>query len=183
MNSIAVVVEGRSDAILLRRLLGKSAPVPLRFYATEGQASLATIGRNILVHEGGPLIVVMDSDTFDLGRVETSCSLVETALRNVSPHDRFHVVAFVPELEIVFFEAPTVLTRRFGSEIVSPAKIENGHFRPKNLLLDILKSSDISKRETYFKELTDTDLDELRQGAQASSLLSVVEGLTVGVGP
>ena len=133
MNNCSVVVEGRQDVILLRALLRGRADVSFRFYASGGRASLATVGRNILVHEGGLLIVVMDADTLDPSQADTSCRLIESALRRFSPDERFDVFAFVPELEVVFFEVPTVLTRRFGPEVVSLPVIERGCFEPKEV--------------------------------------------------
>jgi hypothetical protein len=181
MLSIAIVVEGRSEAILLRRLLNQGPAVALRFYAAEGRDCLATVGRNILVHDGGPLVVAMDADTFDRAQGESSCRMVEATLRRVSPDDRFGVFAFVPALEVVFFEAPSVLTRRFGSAILSPSVIEKGCVQPSGTQRDILQHMGVAK-EAFFRELTVEDLNDLRQGEQASKFISVVEGLTVGVG-
>ncbi len=150
MNNLTIVVEGRSDAILLRRLLSKHEAIPLRFYAAQGRESLATLGRNILVHEGAPVLVVMDADTLDPRRAVEDCRMVEILLRRFSAEDQSAAFAFVPELEVVFFEAPSVLVRRFGPEIVSQSTIERGRLQPKATLRGILQSSGISC-ETYFK--------------------------------
>ncbi|MGP0070132.1 MAG: hypothetical protein ACLQGP_41860 [Isosphaeraceae bacterium] len=107
--------------------------------------------------------------------------MVEAALGSVSPDDRFNVFAFVPELEVVFFEAPNVLIRKFGTEIANSCAIDRGCSRPKPRLQEILHRSGAS-RPSFFEGLTSEDLDELRQGEQASKFISAVESLTVGVG-
>ena len=73
-----------------------------------------------------------------------------------------------------------MLVRKFGPENVGPAMIDRGHFQPKATLRGILQGAGITC-EAYFKQLSDEDIDELRQGEQASRLIDVVEGLTVGV--
>jgi hypothetical protein len=181
MNNLSIVVRARSDAILLRRLLSKRESIPLQFYAAEGVISLATVGRNILVHEGAPVLVVMDAETYNPRKAKEECGLVEMLLRRFSAEEDSAAFAFVPELEIVFFEAPSVLVRSFGPEIVSPSTLERGQYQPKTTLRGILQGAGIS-RESYFKQLGVEDIDELRRGNQLSRLIEVVEGLTVGVG-
>jgi hypothetical protein len=181
MNNLILVVEGHSDVILMRGLLRAETGVSFRFFAGQGRMSLTSLGRNILVHEGGPLIVVRDAETLNPSRAETDCRMVEAALRSVAPNQQFSAFAFVPEIEVIFFEAPEVLTRKFGSEVVSPSVVDRGHYASKDTLGRILQSAGISK-ESYIEELTDADLADLRQGDQAAKLLATVEGLAVAVG-
>ncbi len=117
----------------------------------------------------------------DAASSEDSASMVEAALRSVSPYDRFDVFAFVPELEVIFFETPDVLVRKFGTEIVNSSVIDRGCSRPKPTLQELLQSSG-TEELSYFQGLTSEDLDELRQGEQASKFISAVESLTVRVG-
>jgi hypothetical protein len=180
MNSITVVVEGQLDVVLLRKLLRRQTDVAFRFFAARGRASLATVGRNILVHDGGPLLIVMDAGTFDPAQAESSCIMVKAALRRVSPDDRFDVFAFVPELEIVFFESPGVLARRFGPSVTDQRIIDRGNLRPGRTLQEILHETGVS-RASFFEELTDAEIDELLQGEQTRQLISAVEALTVSV--
>jgi hypothetical protein len=181
MNNLTFVVEASSDVILMRGLLRAETGVSFRFFAGQGRMSLASLGRNILVHDGGPLMVVTDAETLNPSRAKTDSRMVEAALRSVAPNQQFSAFAFVPEIEVIFFEAPDVLARKFGSEVVSPAVIDRGHYASKDTLRRILQGAGISQ-ESYFKELTDDDLAELRQGDQAAKLLAVVEGLAVEVG-
>ena len=74
-----------------------------------------------------------------------------------------------------------MLVRRFGPEVVNQATIERGHFQAKCTLETILQGAGLTE-ETYFKELSSEDIDEIRQGEQVSRLIDVMEGLPVGVG-
>ena len=69
-SSLYIVVEEPADAHIIRGILGKELAGKLRFFAASGRLSLATVGRNILVHEGGPVLLVMDADTRNQQLVE-----------------------------------------------------------------------------------------------------------------
>ncbi len=61
--TLTLVVEGPSDAEFVRAVLGKELTKQTRFFIGRGKMSLASLGRNILVDQGGPVLVVMDADT------------------------------------------------------------------------------------------------------------------------
>jgi hypothetical protein len=174
MNELKIVVEGKADLAILRRLVVRQENSAFDFYAGAGRMSLTSLGRNILFHEGGPLLIVIDADTLTPKTAAETCDSIRSALRSVSPDDRFDVFAFVPELEVLFFEASTVLVRRFGTEKVSELVIERGHYRPKAVLEDILQSDRLS-REDFYKTLSDEEVEELRCGDQARRLIEAVD--------
>ena len=177
MNEITIVVEGETDVFLIKRILRSITGVSFRFFAAQGKFSLATLGRNILFHEGGSLLVVTDADTFDVASAQEQCGLMRTALRNVSPDGQFNVFAFLPALEIIFFEMPDTLIRRFGAGVVDPAVIERGHYKPGATLNEILKSSGDTPT-SFFKSLGEEELEYLRRGEQCRGLVAAVETLT-----
>ena len=90
----------------------------LRFYVGEGRASLLSVARNLLVHEGGPVLVIMDADTTYPKSAEQTRSMALATLRTVGGSQRFEVFAYIPEHEIVFFEAPAVLKSFCPDDIV-----------------------------------------------------------------
>src|SRR5207247_1052519 len=127
---LRVVVEGRVDAVLLRSILCQESKTTVRFYSAEGGLSLLTVGRNLLVHEGGPVLVVMDSDTLNPEQSRASQALARYALGSVAPGEVFDVFVFHPEIEVVFFEAPQVLERLLGRPI-PPEVVREGLLVPK----------------------------------------------------
>src|SRR5436190_24056698 len=44
MTALSIVVEGRTDAVLLKKVLPKEDVARLRFFAAQGQISLSTVG-------------------------------------------------------------------------------------------------------------------------------------------
>ena len=63
MNRPFVVMEGELDLVLLRNYLPAEMLHDLRFYVCQGRMSPLTAARNILFHEGGTVMVIMDADT------------------------------------------------------------------------------------------------------------------------
>ncbi len=172
MAEVCIVVEGRSDVAILRPFLARTIGRPFRFFASGGRNGLATIGRNILVHEGNPVLVAMDADTFDAASAAEACGMVRAALRRFSSDDLSDAFAFIPEIEVIFFEAAPLLIRRG----IDPAQIERGLYRPKLVLSEELTLLG-QTLESFVKGLTDEDIDDLRGGDQASRFLQVVEHL------
>jgi hypothetical protein len=163
---LKVIVEGPSDAQIVRAIVGKELASRLRVFAPQGLASLATVGRNVLVHEGGPVLLVMDSDTLDpqltaelqaMNMVAMSGAITPGAAPPVfpdSPASQFKVFTFVPEIEAVFFEAPQALDRLLGEE-PPQGKVKSGQFAPRQTLLDLLDHA--GSHRDYQAQLADLD--------------------------
>ncbi len=180
MTDLTIVVEGISDVLVLRRILGSLAGISVRFFAAQGQSNLASLGRNVLFHEGGSVLIVTDADTFDPDAAREKCGLIRTALRNVSPDGHFNAFAFLPEIEVIFFETADLLIRRFGNNLANAVVMERGRFKPKATLAELLQSEGTTTR-TFFESLTGEDVDELQRGDQCRGLLAAVENLTATV--
>jgi hypothetical protein len=103
--TLKIVAERPDDTQLIRTMLHKALPASTRFFATRRQVSLVTIGRNLLVDEGGPVLLVMDADTLSPQLRDERQSLAMFAMSRVATPDQFQVFSFVPEIEVVFFEA------------------------------------------------------------------------------
>jgi hypothetical protein len=171
-----IVVEGRTDAQIIRAIVGKDLAGSLRFFASGGRTSLATMGRNILVHEGGPVLVVMDADTTNQRLVDDQKSLTYLAMSGVAPtgysglSDRVKVFAFVPEIEVIFFEVPQVLESILGKP-VSEEQVQEGVLTPKTALAKILGASQVL---TLAAGLTPQAAELLASGQQAQSLKETI---------
>lgn len=61
-DSCTVVAEELLDAVLLSRVMQGALSVRPRFFTGDGQIALALLARNILVHDGGPVFVVIDAE-------------------------------------------------------------------------------------------------------------------------
>src|SRR5438445_6796369 len=113
-HGLKIIVEGITDAKIIRAILGEALSKKVRIFAGKGRASLATVGRNVLFHEGGPVLLVMDSDTLDpqltaelqsMNRVAMSGAItsgVQLPVPTAAESPQFRVFTFVPEIEAVF---------------------------------------------------------------------------------
>jgi hypothetical protein len=194
--TLSMVVESRMHAILLRDVLnsGRGPLTQIRYYATAGRVSLATVGRNILVDDGGPVLVVMDSDTHDrhqsqerlamaryvMGAVNTTVSGYITPSGplgsiSVGSLGRFQVFAFVPQIEIVFFEAPPALERILKVRLPQET-VEEGLLSPKQTLKKLLKESG-SDYQAMVSALDPPAAQEIAAGKQATALRKSIDAL------
>jgi hypothetical protein len=185
---LKVVVEGPDDARLLRALAGRELAGRLRVFAAQGLASLATVGRNILFDEGGPVLVVMDSETLDPQLSRELQGLTAAALswpltsgvpipRDAESAPPFKVFAFVPEIEVVFFEAPQALDRLLG-KATPQEKVKDGLLVPKPTLLELLKNGRPHRDYQSLLEDMDPQVQEaIASGRQAKALRATIESM------
>lgn len=176
-NELTVVVERRVDAALLRRLFSRTTWTTPRFFVDDGKLSLHSLARNILVHEDGPVLVVMDAATHDRAMAAESRGLTRAAIRGVALDAEFSVHAFVPYLEVIFFEAPCVLRRRLGVSL-SPVELELGTVDPRRQLERHLERADTDMR-SFIATLREEDLDELLETPQAKAMLVEADAVTM----
>lgn len=174
-DSCTVVAEDLLDVVFLNRVIQRALSVTPRFFTGDGQIALASLARNILVHDGGPVFVVMDAETMNGDTADEARAMTRMALGHVSSGDAFDVCAFVPQLEVVFFEAPAVLRRRLGGH-VHGAELELGRFSPAQTL-DALLARSGRDPESFVRELDDCDLDVLLAGPQLARFIAAADAL------
>jgi hypothetical protein len=187
--SLKIVVEGVTDAQLVRAILGDELARESRFFAAQGRISLATVGRNILVHEGGPVLLVMDSDTLNPQLAAERQALNMVALRGAITSGAplsivpaldtmpFKVFTFMPEIEAVFFEAPQALDQLLG-KTTPQEKIKEGTFIPKKILAELLGDGKAPRDyQELLSHLDPKSQHALAAGPQARNLKAMVEAL------
>ena len=141
--------------------------------------SAVTVGRNILVHEGGPVLLAIDSDTLDIERQRedeaTALAAIEVAYATdfITMQPLFKVFTFRPCIEVVFFEAPKALERLLEKQ-VDERTIEEGRARPKQLLQELYGAKESFWLEKLIRQIDEPMQDLLRQGEQATRLREMV---------
>jgi hypothetical protein len=184
MNEIKlrIVTEGINDIHLIRKLLHQELVDGMKFYASQGKVSAVTVARNILVHEGGPLLLVVDADTLDVERQreyeETALAAVDIAYPReyYALQPLFKVFTFRPCIEVVFFEAPKALELLIGKKL-SESDIEQGKAIPKKLLPQLMGIKDSLWLDSLTRKIDDAAADLLRDGEQATRLRETVNSL------
>ena len=175
-GDLSIVVNGRPEAVLLDRLLDVTRSLEARFYAAEGNTALVTMARNILVHEGGPVLVVHDAATLDARQAAEKVALSSFAISSVAAAETFAVFAFVPQVEVMLFEAPSMLQRNLPEFDASGLSLKVGLLSPRPTLEGVLAGRGI-EREEFYRSLTPDDIRKMSTGPQASAFLSAVDGL------
>jgi hypothetical protein len=175
--TLQVVVEGKTDALILRAILRKEVTERLRFFAGQGQLSLATLGRNLLVHEGGPVLIVMNSDTLNQQLADELQSMTRLAVSGVAQGGSCQVLTFVPTIEVISFEAPQALARLLG-KAVSAEKVKEGLLVPKETLMELLGDEKPKVDYLAFVQSIDTQSARiLASGKQARELEQTIESM------
>lgn len=173
--ALTIVVEGQSDAAILRSILDHTFSAGMRYYSAAGRVSPVTVGRNLLVHENNPVLVVVDSDTLDQRQSADIASMAGALLGAVAPETRFAVFAFVPEFEAIFFEAPAAVETLVGAP-VSQETVREGLLTPRRTLEKLLAGG---KSKLHYQilpsRLDTTSVSRLREGRQMKSLVETVE--------
>jgi hypothetical protein len=186
---LKIVVESRDAARIIRVIVGKELADRLSIFASQGRAALATVGRNVLFHEGGPVLLVMDSDTLDprlTSELESMnmaamsgavASGVQIPASGDSAAPQFKVFTFVPAIEVVFFEAPQALDRLLGKK-TPHEKVREGHLVPRETLAALLDNA--RGRRDDHAILADMDPQvqhAIASGRQAKALKGTVESM------
>ena len=173
--TLTIVVEDQLDAAILRSILNQTHSEGMRYYSAAGRLSPVTVGRNLLVHEKNPVLVVVDSDTLDPRQSADIASMAGALLGAVAPETRFAVFAFVPEFEVIFFEAPSALETLIGAP-VSQETVREGLFTPRRTLEKLLADGKAKlPYQTLPIRLDRTSVSQLREGPQLKSLVRTVE--------
>lgn len=170
-----VFVEGVFDQLLIQRLLSDlHKQNGLRIKAAGGRDAARPRARKELLVSRQPVALVLDADTTDPTRVQQQQRDLEDYLSWGAQGLPFRVIQFTPELEVVFFNHPEVLTRIFDRK-PDEMVILAGQAAPRHVLTQLLQGHKVPDRIDLIKMLTDADLDVLREDRLVAELRSFVE--------
>jgi len=134
-----IVVEGRHDEALLKRLLDLSG-MDVEIVAAGGRSSALSYARSLLAHRVAPIALVLDSETTERSFERDQERVVNDLLRNIGQASDFKVFFARPELESVFFFDPNALLEVIGSAPSSEILIE-ARYSPKHALQEWLAAA------------------------------------------
>lgn len=142
---LTIVVDRQAEAMLVDRLLEVSRGLAPRFFVSEGEMGLATLGRNVLLHEGGPVLVVMNAKTSDRELAAEQREFMASALRYIANDDAFEALAFIPQIDIMLFETPAVVEKLLAGRESSDLLLALGLHDPSSTLKHLLGHSDLTE--------------------------------------
>lgn len=137
-----VIVEGQTDLALMKRVL--AAYGDQINYILAGGASTVSIARMILASDKQPIVLVMDADVSAADIANERREEVEAALRQFGSSRRFHVVSFVPEIEVVLLEDEYSRAAITGNEPLSIEERILAKYEPKKVIEARAKKQGVS---------------------------------------
>ena len=182
-SRLKLVAEGQSDIHLIRKLISHELNGNMSFYASQGRASLVSVARNLIVHEGGPVLLVMNADSNNLHVKRELEAMTIVAMSGVASGGSFYAIPslfkvfmFVPEIAVVFFEAPDALERVTG-QAISKQVLEAGRMAPAVTLAKLTGDSNVLAVDMLTRKIDEQAIDMLRKGKQANEFRENVESL------
>jgi hypothetical protein len=119
----------------------------------------------------------MDADTLNRDAAEENRQIVKAVISHVAAHAVLDVFSFVPDIQVVFFEAPDYLAKRLG-RVLGQAEILQGLASPKQTIAALMKQAGPdSALAPLLAHLDGKAAADLRRGTQCSALIDVLRGL------
>ncbi len=154
------LVEGAFTKFILERILPEEIISQTKIITGNGYTIALSKARSVLTSSELPVSLIVDSDTTDRTRIEESEDFITQSLLQLSAPDHFHIFLAVPEIEGIFFSEQGIVEEIVDSKI-SDQQLELAHYRPKQVLLNMLHTEDLQK--SFSKLLTPTLADKLRK--------------------
>jgi hypothetical protein len=106
-----IVVEGQSDADILRIALPPSTLHHTHLVVGGSTSSGVSLARSLISDRGEPLLLVMDADTVNQEAIIEQAQALRELLGAVAINTPYDVILAIPELEVVFFQDLEVLAQ------------------------------------------------------------------------
>jgi hypothetical protein len=174
-----IVTEGRFDQALLQAILPKDLVNEIQFIAAGGLSAIKSLARSLLAERRLPVIIVVDADSVDLESIQERRQGIEETVKSVASNITAKVVLAIPELEGIFFEDISPLTRWLGyqphADIIASAAYE-----PHNVLMKLLAQSKAPDKRTLFsmiESLTEEDAQILRNTSTIREIIQALQSI------
>jgi len=172
---VYVVVEGETEAYLLRAVLPNELLSHLDIVRTGGGSNLVSVARSLLVTRRRPLAVLVDTDSTDERIVREKKQSTEELLKAVSAGVPTKVILLIPEVEILLFDAPGLLANVFGHQLPNEVLILARN-NPKEALSQLIKGQkELRSIHQLLDRLTDEGIEALRSTGPIRELMEFLK--------
>jgi hypothetical protein len=117
MTTAYIVVEGPSDAAILRAVLPRELLADVKFINGQGRYGAESMTRKLLMTERLPTVLVVDADADDAAIVQEQQQDLEFLLKQAAAGVSYQILLAVPEIEAVFFQNRDVLEALLGHHL------------------------------------------------------------------
>lgn len=133
MTKAYIVVEGPTDAEILRTLLDKDILQDVKFLNGEGKYGAEIMARSLLLDKHIPVLLVIDADTNDLDAIHSYQQDLEFLTRRAAVGTPYKIVQAIPSIESVFLWERSIF-EKFIDRKFSDLEWELGQENPRKLL-------------------------------------------------
>jgi hypothetical protein len=152
-----VIVEGALDIEILTRLVPPNLCSDIVITAGGGVDGVKSLARSLAASHRKPIAIVMDADTSDPQLVESRRQSMVELVRSAASSVPVTVIMAIPQLEVVFFEAPGPLDRLYPNNVANPLLFELARSNTRQALTSLDPSEALS---TILRKLLDGVMDE-----------------------
>lgn len=117
MTQAYLVTEGKSDLLVLKKLLPKELVKHTVMTAGSGRYAAQALASSILAVKQRPVALVVDADTEDENTIREREGFSRDLLRRSTAGVPFEVFSAVPEIEAVFFHDKSVFEQIVGQKL------------------------------------------------------------------
>lgn len=161
MTKAYIVVEGPSDAQILRALLDQTLLEDVKFINGEGKYGAETMARSLLLDRHLPVLLVIDADTSNLEAIHSYQQDLDFLTRSAALGTPYKILQAVPTIEAVFLQDRALFERLIDRQFTD-LEWQLGQQQPKELMSQYPEGAR-SFIQTTLSHLTDSMRHTLRQ--------------------
>lgn len=172
-----IVCEGHLDAQILKTVLPANLLTDVGVVAAGGVSAVESLARSLVVRRRVPVVIVVDADSVVPELVQQRRKDIEETVESVSINTPVKVVMAVPEMEIIFFQDVSLLSRLLGyiphQDILNRAVIQ-----PKQALEELIARSEIiHDLSEIIDRLANEDIEILRSSSVMQEIVHFLQSV------
>lgn len=162
MRKVIVVVEGKTDAMILKAILPADVIRKVQFVVGSGRYSAQSLARTILAYERQPVALVLDADTTDESSVKEQLAYIRRALGEVASDIPYEAFLAVPEIEEIFFASKSLL-EKLAQQSFSQEEWDYAKTMPRKVLEKSAEGNYLFRLPKRLRQLEAATIKELQQ--------------------
>lgn len=172
-----IVCEGLFDRQLLKTVLPGELLTDVEVVSGGGVSAVKSLARSLVVRRQVPVIIVVDADSVVPELVQERLKDIEEIVESVAVNTPVKVILAVPEMETIFFQDVTFLSRLLG--YIPPQDIlDLAVFKPKKALEQLLSKSDkIHERSQMIDQLANEEIEILRSSSVMQDIIHFLQSV------
>lgn len=170
-----IITEGPFDTQLLQLLIPENLLDKVGIVTADGVSNAISLARSLVVRRQVPVALMIDADSIAPELIQERCQSIEEVVQSVAGNILVKVVAAIPEMEIIFFQDASLLSRIFGFEL-SEDFLTSANLQPRKALEQLFsRSKTIYNRTDFITTLEDNDIEILRKSCVIQELIQFLQ--------